>query len=332
MKKYKFLKIPAVITAAVITLTFAGCKKASSANTDDTSIDRTLNIGIVGDACELHFYAAEMLGLFEKAGYKVNWIQTMEQQAQIVAGKIDVTDGVLDSWLKAIEQGLDVKITTGLQQGCMGTIVLADSPYNTLSDLKGQKVGSMSPLGGGASAYMWRLMVNQGIDPLNDYEWFPFEMSAALLALEKGEVSAVGLPDTVTWPLVKDGTARYVSRMGSDPELADQTCCVLVFNSDFTGKYPGVTKKLTEILTEAAEYTETHKEEVIQYGYDSGLIIMGTAEDSVELTKAYKWTSGYKIAEDTFRSIFADYQRVNIIDKDIDVNKVVDRVFIKYDN
>lgn len=324
--------ISALILTLTLLLTLAACGGGESKEETAGGLERTLNIGIVGAACELHFYAAEKLGLYEAAGYDINWLHVgQEQTAMIAAGTIDITDGVLDHWLKPIENGLDVKATIALQQGCMATIVLADSPYYTLEDLKGQTLATLNASGVGN--YLWRLLLLEGYKPLEDFDWTLITGDAAIAALENGEVEAVSGGDVGMWAKVKTGDARFISQMSTDPQLADQTCCLLVFNTKFTEDYPEDTKKLTDILYEASLYlqTEEHVKEIIDYGYENELILSGNPEDAFEVSKTYVWDPGTQIGIDTFSSIFRAYQEFDIITKDADLDKVIDKLFIKYE-
>jgi NitT/TauT family transport system substrate-binding protein len=310
----------------------ANSAEATGGEAGTGGLGRQLNIGIVGAACELHFYAAEKLGLYEAAGYDINWIHVgTEQTAMIAAGTIDMTDGVLDHWLKPIENGLDIKATIGLQQGCMGTVVLADSPYYALEDLKGQTLATLNASGVGN--YLWRLLLLEGYKPQEDFNWIQIQGDAAIAALETGEVEAVSGGDVGLWAKVKTGEARFLSMMSTDPQLADQTCCLLVFNRKFTEDYPDDVKKLTEVLYEASLYlqTEEHIKEITDYGYEMGLIASGNPEDAFEVGKTYTWKPGTQIGIDTFSSIFQAYQEFDIITKDADLQKVLDKLFIKYE-
>ncbi|MDR1572416.1 MAG: ABC transporter substrate-binding protein [Clostridiales Family XIII bacterium] len=302
----------------------------------DWSIGRPLNISLVGDSCELHFYAAQYLGLFEEAGYEVNWIlngPSVDVKPLLASGKIDVTEGVLDGWLKPVEQGLDIRFSIGLEQGCMGTVVLADSPYQSIVDLKGKKIGGLGVVGSSIFAYLYRVILKEGLDPINDYEWLGLDTAAVLQALENGEAEAVVLPDSMSFAKVKSGEYRYITRMPDDESLRDQTCCFLMFSPQFAEEFPGATKKLTEILYEASVFVQDpqQKSDVVKYGFDEGLIIMGEYEDTLELVEPFRWEPGGQIAEDTFRDAFAAYQEAGIIDEGVDVEKFLDKAFLNYE-
>jgi hypothetical protein len=110
---------------------------------------------------------------------------------------------------------------------------------------------------------------------------------------------------------------------------------VAAFSPKFVDQYPEATEKVTEILYKASEWLGTdqaHFAEALKYGYDTELIILGTYEDSVGILEPYVWKPGTQLAEDTFVSIFNDYQTFGFIDADADVDKVVNKVFIHYDD
>ncbi|MDR2354712.1 MAG: ABC transporter substrate-binding protein [Clostridiales Family XIII bacterium] len=344
-------KFTALLTACALLVSLAACGgNNDSANTTassetetaaetadyDWSVGRPLNVSLVGDSCELHFYAAQYLGLFEEAGYEINWIlngPSVDVKPLLASGKIDVTEGVLDGWLKPVEQGLDIRFTIGLEQGCMGTVVLADSPYQSIADLKGKVIGGMGVVGSSIFAYLYRVILKEGLDPINDFEWIGLDQAAALQALENGNAEAVVLPDSISFAKVRDGTYRYITRMPDDESLRDQTCCFLMFSPQFADEYPGATRKLTEILYKASVFLQDpeNKNAVVKYGFDEGLIIMGEYEESLELVEPFRWEPGGQIAEDTFRDAFAAYQETGIIDKGVDVDKFLDKSFINYE-
>jgi NitT/TauT family transport system substrate-binding protein len=59
----------------------------------------------------------------------------------LALGKIDATQGMLITYLKSIEQGLDVNITAGVHKGCMHVLTAKDSPLSKPEDLKGKRIG-----------------------------------------------------------------------------------------------------------------------------------------------------------------------------------------------
>jgi hypothetical protein len=48
--------------------------------------------------------------------------------------------GILFQWLKPIEQGLNVKLTSGLHEGCLRFVTPKDSGITSLSQAKGKTI------------------------------------------------------------------------------------------------------------------------------------------------------------------------------------------------
>ncbi len=59
----------------------------------------------------------------------------------IATGKADAGVGMALRWLKALEQGFDVKLTAGTHGGCLNLLTAKASPFNGLESLKGQTIG-----------------------------------------------------------------------------------------------------------------------------------------------------------------------------------------------
>ncbi|MDR0813787.1 MAG: ABC transporter substrate-binding protein [Oscillospiraceae bacterium] len=350
MRKSRSIKlIAALLTVAMLFTVLVGCSKKEAdptptpsteapATPDDTTTAapaalKPLKIGIIGAGCELHFYTAEKLGLYEAAGYDVELVHVnpAEQQMLIETGKIDVTDGVLDFWLKPIENGLDIKATIGIQQGCFAVVVREDSPYKTIADLKGKKIGTTHTSGVGE--YFWRLLLADGYDPENDFEWVVLESAATQAALDSGEVDAISVGDSGIYPRVQSGELRFVAQMSTDPQIADETCCLLVFSSQYVKSNLEDVKAITQVLYDASIYLQSdeHKKEIVDYGFEKGLILSGEPATTYEIAKTYVWNPGFDIGIKTFTNIFKAYQGFGIISEDVSAEKVVENLFVQFD-
>ncbi|MEI6100710.1 MAG: ABC transporter substrate-binding protein [Eubacteriales bacterium] len=305
---------------------------AAASGSTKKLLDRPINIGYYQGNCEAHFYAAEKLGLFEKYGLDIDYTIVDDSNAatSLAAGKIDVTDGILQGWIKPIEQGLDVRFTLGMQQGCMGTVALASSSYKTLADLKGKTIGVLGVIGGGPYNYLIRTILHETtLDPNKDFEYIAYGDPAALNnALESGKVDAVVSADPLNYAGVSAGKYRQITLMATDDYLKDETCCLLAFNPKFISEHKEAATAFTKAIYEGAQYVENNKEEIIKYAFDKKYIVNGTLEDNVAITKPYEFKPSYDIAVKSFSNSFADYQKAGLIDKTVDLQKVLDRAFV----
>ena len=306
---------------------------ASEAAAPAKLLDRPLQLGYYQGNCELHWYAAEKLGLFQKYGLDVEWTVVNDANAatSLAAGKIDATDGILQGWVKPIEQGLDIRFTLGMQQGCMSTVTLADAPYTKLEDLKGKTIGVLGTIGGGPHNYLTRTILNTTkLDPAKDFEYVAFADPAALIsALETDKVQAITSVDALNYAGVTAGKFKWLTVMATDEYLKPETCCLLAFNPKFIEEHKDAAAAFTKAVYEASLYAQDHKEELIQYAFDKGYIINGTPEDNLAIADLYEWAPGYDIAVSSFSNSFKDYQTAGLIDKNVNLQKVLDRTFVK---
>ncbi len=308
---------------------------ASSAPEAASTANRTtINLGYYQGNCELHFYAAEKLGLFDKYGLDINWIVVNDSNAatSLAAGKIDATDGILQGWVKPVEQGLDVRFTLGTQQGCMSTVTLADAPYKTLADLKGKTIGVLGVIGGGPYNYLARTILHEtDLDPQKDFQYIAYADPASLNnALDSGKVDAITGADALNFAGVSSGAYKWLTLMATDDYLKEETCCLLALNPKFLEEHKDAATAFTKAVYEASQYVQDpeHKNEILQYAFDKQYIINGTLEANEAIAKEYEWDPGYDIAVSSFSNSFTDYQKAGLIDQNIDVQKIIDKAFV----
>lgn len=148
-------------------------------------------------------FAAYENGYFKEEGLDVELIKgdhaTLKES--LATGKIDATDGVLQQWIKPVEQGLNVKFTAGIHNGCLQVLLPKNSPIKSVKDFKGKTIG------GGPMNMTSRLLFQAGLDVKKDVSWRAFPAAELELALEKGEVDIIALPDPLAQIIVDKGKA-----------------------------------------------------------------------------------------------------------------------------
>src|SRR6202000_815422 len=89
---------------------------------------------------------AQQKGFFAKRNLDVELVNfggsTDKLLEAIATGKADAGIGMALRWLKPLEQGFDVKITTATHGGCMRLLAGQTSGISTLEDLKGETIGT----------------------------------------------------------------------------------------------------------------------------------------------------------------------------------------------
>jgi len=88
-------------------------------------------------------------------------------------------------------------------------VVRKDSPYKTLADLKGKKIGNFSRVTG---AFFFSAVIakEHGLDIEKDFQSVPAETGALIALLERGEVEAINMFEPHTTKLVVSGKYRVL--------------------------------------------------------------------------------------------------------------------------
>src|ERR1700722_2110730 len=127
--------------------------------------------------CTVGVPVAQTKGYFEKRNLSVELINfggsTDQLLEAIATGKADAGVGMALRWLKPLEQGFDVRITTAIHGGCMRLLAAKASDITKLEDLKGKAIGANDMGAPDKNCFSIRL-AKLGIDPLNDVQWRVF--------------------------------------------------------------------------------------------------------------------------------------------------------------
>jgi NitT/TauT family transport system substrate-binding protein len=152
--------------------------------------------------CTVGVPVAQTKGYFEKRNLAVELINfggsTDQLLEAIATGKADAGVGMALRWLKPLEQGFDVRITTAIHGGCMRLLAAKASGITKLEDLKGKTVGA-SDMGAPDKNFFSIRLAKLGIDPINDVQWKIYPADVLSIALQKGEVQAFTQGDPLGW-------------------------------------------------------------------------------------------------------------------------------------
>src|SRR6201999_4665123 len=95
--------------------------------------------------CVVGVPVAVQKGYFQKRNLDVELVNfggsTDQLLEAIATGKADAGVGMALRWLKALEEGFDVRITTAIHGGCIGLLGAKGSGITSLEQLKGKVVG-----------------------------------------------------------------------------------------------------------------------------------------------------------------------------------------------
>jgi NitT/TauT family transport system substrate-binding protein len=175
-----------------------------------------------------------------------------------------------------LDAGLSIRVLAGVHTGCFE--LFAHEPIQTISDLKGRKVG-INVLGAGKHRYLSIMAASVGLDPREDIEWVegPVNDPMALFPLElfaEGKVDAfLGFP-----PEPQELRARKIGHVilntTTDRPWSQYFCCMVVGNREFINDRPVATKRFLRALLKATDICAAEPEMAAQ-----GLVDRGFAQN-----------------------------------------------------
>jgi len=207
--------------------------------------------------CTVGVPVAQQKGFFAKRNLDVELINfggsTDQLLEAIATSKADAGVGMALRWLKPLEQGFDVRITTGVHGGCIRMLASKDSGITTLQQLKGKTIG-VADLGSPDKNFFSIRFAKLGIDPLADIEWKVYPADLLGQALKKGEIQAFTGGDPLMWLLrERDNLTEVATNL--DGEYAHRTCCILGVRGSLIRDDKPAATALTEAILEAQQFT-----------------------------------------------------------------------------
>jgi NitT/TauT family transport system substrate-binding protein len=208
---------------------------------------------------------AQETGLFEKHGLDVNLVNYSGSTDQLLeaisTGKSDAAVGMIHRWLKPLESGFDVKIVAGLHGGCVRLVAYKPTGITKLEDLRGKSIG-VPDLAQPAKHFFSVYLKRHGIDPEREVTWKAYQGDLLGLAAEKGEIHAIAFSDPLLYRTERDTKGGFVElATNTSPPYHDKTCCVIGVGGELIKKNRPAVVSLVKALTEAYEWTNTHRAE-----------------------------------------------------------------------
>ena len=216
-----------------------------------------------GAICTVGVPVADKKGLFGKRNLNVELVNfggsTDQLLEALATGKADAGVGMALRWLKPLEQGFDVRITTAIHGGCMRLFADKASGIATLADLKGKTVG-VSDLAAPDKNFFAIELSRLGIDPVNEVEWRQYPADLLGVALQKGEVKAFSLSDPLGW-VIRERMGLVEVANNLQGEYAHRACCVLGVRGGLIRQDRPAATAVTEAILEAQDWVAANPDE-----------------------------------------------------------------------
>ena len=196
-----------------------------------------------------------------------------------------------------IDNGRNFTALGGLHVGCYE--LFAREPINTITDLKGKRVG-INNLHWGEHLYISVMAAYVGMDPGRDIEFVTPEKGSPLDMFADGNADAfLGFPPEPQI-LRARGHSRVILSTVLDHPWSQYFCCVMFGNRDWVREHPVATKRYLRAIYRAAEFCTANPSSAAQQLVDGGYVERyDHALETIELIPYDLWHE-YD-AEDTMR-------------------------------
>jgi NitT/TauT family transport system substrate-binding protein len=253
--------------------------------------NRPITLAWGGAACEAPLYAAYHQGFFKDEGLNISLQQVGGDALHdaVSTGKVAGGPGILFQWLKPIEQGLNVKLTSGLHEGCLRFVTPKDSGIRSLADVKGKTIVT-DEINGSAMAFFSVDLAKAGVNPEKDVTWkqVPFDQVAKTLDKGVGQVAAA--PDPAAYFPLDDGSAIELdTNLG--PAHKNEFCCVTALNGDLVKKDPATAAAIVRAWSRGSTWVGQNIPAAAQIEVDHKYLA-APKDLLVKLLQQYTWKPG----------------------------------------
>jgi ABC-type nitrate/sulfonate/bicarbonate transport system substrate-binding protein len=157
-------------------------------------------------------------GIAAKHGLKINnlMMDFTEAANAVKLGRAIASAMQPSTAVNLLKSGTDIRLITPQIWSGNSWLVKKDSPYKSLADLKGKKIGNFARVTG---AYFFSAVIakEKKLDIEKDFQSIPAETGALIALLERGEVEAINMFEPHTTRLVL--SEKYRVLLDFDVEL-----------------------------------------------------------------------------------------------------------------
>lgn len=249
---------------------------------------------------------ADSQGIFKRHNLDVEFVNfgnsTEVLLESMATGKADAATGMALRWLKALEQGFDVKLTAGTHGGCLRLLTLEDGP-KSFEALKGTTIG-VTDMAAADKNFFSLMLKRHGVDPVRDVTWRVYPIDLLSVALQKGEIQAASGSDPLMYRVKQQpGFAELATNMIE--EYANMSCCVVGVSGDLARNDTPVAAAITHSILQAHAWA-SHNPDAVAEEFLKFAINTSKEEVHAILTEH---THGYYSVGNTFVKEIAVYAR-----------------------
>lgn len=246
-----------------------------------------------GALCGAPIYIAYEKGFFAEEGFDVNLVSADFETRKIGLnnGTIPIVNGDFQ-FFPSIEQGVKVKVVDGLHNGCIKFVVRPDSDISTAEDLKGKKIG-VDEIGGTPHQVASVWVEQAGISALpedKEVTFLPFsDGNLELQALYDGEIDVAAMWDPLGSIAEKEGKAKVIFDLSTDPAFAGKYCCFLYASEKVLKENPEEIAALLRAYQKAQDWISENPKEAVDIIIEGKYSSIEDEELAVDLVESYTY-------------------------------------------
>lgn len=346
----KLKRIISVAAAAILAVSaFAGCGSSSSNGSTSGSAGTSAETASAGDdgyyhlklatspsLCQAPLHVAVQNGFFEEEGIKAEEIQFDANYVQeaVATEQVEAGFGLIGKFLLPIENGLAIKFTSGMHNGCIKILTKKDSGINSIADLKGKTIG-VDGLSGAAAIMLKRALAAEGIGVTEsnmEVDLVAYSKSDLAQALENGAVAAITTGDPTASIAEKEYDLKVLLNTATDETYGygKEYCCAAFVTTKLAEEHPDVAAAFTRAVQKASLWVEEHPREAAQIQLDHNYV-SGDIDLNASLLEEYDYTPSVQGGYDAVEANARDMAAIELINPDTDPKEFVDGCYIFLD-
>ncbi|MDR2860785.1 MAG: ABC transporter substrate-binding protein, partial [Elusimicrobiota bacterium] len=245
-------------------------------------------------------------------------------------GKLAVVNGDFQ-FFPAVYNGVDVKLISGLHEGCIKVLVPKNSKIKSVKDLKGKRIG-VDEIGGTPMSVVSVILGNQGLNPQTAVEWKPYPNDQLITAIEKGEIDVIAAWDPFATTIEQKGYI-VISDISKDPLFAGKNCCFLFASGKIVKENPGQIAAILRAYNKATKWMGENPVEAAKILVNKKYVSTKDVNLVAGLIKDYKYSDHHGAAANADAKKDAVYfakelTKFGYLPKNLDVNKFINNLYV----
>lgn len=304
-----------------------------------------VKVGVPNAATDVGYFVAHAKGWFKEEGLDVSFVpfpSAARMITPLATGDLQVGAGGPSAGLyNAISRGMDIRIVSdksknivnrGSQKLLVRKALIDSGRVKQLSDIKGLKFANGAP-GSSASSVIYKVLQKAGLE-IGDIDEVSLSFPQQLQALESGAIDIAMPPDPATTIAINRGIAIPILN-GWDVYPVHQVA-VTLYSGKFASENPDAARRFMRAFLKGVRY---HNDSLNEKGEFSGpqgdeVVKILTEYGPYKEPKVYRsFILAYcdpngELDIASLKEDIAIFQKLKLLEKPVDIEKVVDRSFL----